>query len=183
MSNHVHAEYSCMILENMERSIKIGSQTSGADGNITYFKLSNDIQVGYTSLGVYYPNGEITQRTGIEPDIQVSPTRAGIRRHRDEVLEKALEVAGCITSVSDLNDSGPTVKISPNPTTGLFYIETRSSIKQTIDFYDMNGKHVFSKSIKGSAEIDITNLEPGVYNLIVRSEAGVTSRKLVKIRG
>lgn len=178
-----HAEYSCMILENMERSIKIGSQTSGADGNISYFKLSNDIQVGYTSLGVYYPNGEITQRTGIQPDILISPTQAGIRKHRDEVLEKALEVAGCITSMPNLNDSGSTIKISPNPTIGLFYIETNSSNKQTIDLYDMNGKHVFSKSIKGSAEIDVTNLEAGVYNLIIRSGASTTSRKLVKIRG
>ena len=100
------AEYSCMILRAMQNSVIIGSQTAGTDGNITSFKISQDIQTGFTTRGVYYPNGDSTERIGIVPDSVVYPTREGIRHGRDEVLEKALQVAGCLVpmlSVSPQN--------------------------------------------------------------------------------
>lgn len=173
------AEYSCMILENMKNSIKIGSQTAGADGNITYFKLTNDIQAGFTSLGVYYPNGDSTQRIGIRPDIVVYPTQTGIRHHRDEVLEKALQIAGCVSSIHNINYSGSITQVYPNPTTGLFYIKTNSTSEQTVDILDINGRLMFSKNINGNDEIDATNLKNGVYFLIIRSTNSIISKKLV----
>jgi len=41
---------------------------------------------------VYYPNGEETQRIGIVPDIVVERTIEGIRKGKDELLEKAIEL-------------------------------------------------------------------------------------------
>ncbi|MEI8006469.1 MAG: T9SS type A sorting domain-containing protein [Bacteroidota bacterium] len=90
------AEYSCMILRAMPNSVVIGSQTAGTDGDCSFFNLSWEIQTGFTSLGVYYPNGDSTERIGIVPDSIVYPTSAGIRQGRDEVLEKALQAAGCL---------------------------------------------------------------------------------------
>ena len=43
-----------------------------------------------SGIGVSYPDGSPTQRVGIAPDIEVTPTIAGIRVGRDEVLEAAL---------------------------------------------------------------------------------------------
>jgi C-terminal processing protease CtpA/Prc len=88
-----HAEYSCMILIAMPDAVIVGSQTAGTDGNISYFKLSQEIQTGFTSLGVYYPNGDSTERIGIVPDSVVYITPSGIKDGRDEVLEKALQIA------------------------------------------------------------------------------------------
>ena len=82
------AECSCMILDAMPNHINVGSQTAGTDGNITYFKLSQDIQTGYTNLGTYYPNGDSTERIGIVPDSVVFITPLGIRHGRDEVLKR-----------------------------------------------------------------------------------------------
>lgn len=90
------AEYSCMILGAMPNSVIVGSQTAGTDGNVTYFHLSEDIQTGFTSLGVYYRNGDSTERIGIVPDSLVYITPAGIRDGRDEVMEKALQIADCL---------------------------------------------------------------------------------------
>ena len=90
------AEFSCMILKAMPNSTIIGSQTAGTDGNITNFKLSQDIHAGFTALGVYYPNGDSTERIGIVPDSVVYITAEGTRQGRDEVLEKALQLAGCL---------------------------------------------------------------------------------------
>ncbi|MBE0648636.1 MAG: T9SS type A sorting domain-containing protein [Bacteroidales bacterium] len=97
-----HAEYSCMVLKAMPNSVVVGSQTAGADGNISWFHLSQEIQTGFTSLGVFYPNGDSTQRIGIVPDSVVYPTPAGIRQGRDEVLEKALQVAGCLVPIGSV---------------------------------------------------------------------------------
>jgi len=43
-------------------------------------------------LGIYYPDGEETQRVGIVPDIEVKPTIQGVREGRDELMEKAVEL-------------------------------------------------------------------------------------------
>ena len=85
-----HAEFTAMALQTVPGAITIGSQTSGADGNV-----SNLILHGYltymTGLGIYYPDGTETQRVGIKIDIHVKPTQKGIIENRDEVLEKAID--------------------------------------------------------------------------------------------
>ena len=41
-----------------------------------------------------YPDGAVFVGRGIEPDVMVHPSVAGIRAGRDEVLEKAVEMLG-----------------------------------------------------------------------------------------
>lgn len=86
-----HAEFSVMALRTAPENKVIGSQTAGADGNITPFTLPGGVRTLFTGLGVYYPDGTPTQRIGIVPDIEIRPTLAGLRAGRDEVLERALE--------------------------------------------------------------------------------------------
>jgi len=86
-----HAEYTVMGLEKYPGAIKLGSQTAGADGNVSYFYLPGHIIAYFTGLGTYYPDGTATQRIGIVPDIEVRQTITGIRSGRDELLEAALE--------------------------------------------------------------------------------------------
>ncbi len=86
-----HAEFTVMALRTSPENKVIGSQTAGADGNITPFMLPGGVRTLFTGLGVYYPDGRQTQRIGIVPDIVIRPTLKGIREGRDEVLERALE--------------------------------------------------------------------------------------------
>jgi C-terminal processing protease CtpA/Prc len=86
-----HAEFSVMALRTAPDNKVIGSQTAGADGNVTRFFLPGGIGALFTGLGVYYPDGRPTQRIGIVPDIEIRPTLAGFRAGRDEVLERAIE--------------------------------------------------------------------------------------------
>ncbi|MEJ2627734.1 MAG: S41 family peptidase [bacterium] len=83
-------EYTVMALEQHQEAIKIGSQTAGADGNVSYIYLPGGIWARFTVLGVFYPDYTPTQRIGIVPDIEVHPTISGVREGRDEVLEAAL---------------------------------------------------------------------------------------------
>ena len=84
------AEYTAMALRSAVGAIVIGSVTSGADGNVSPFLLPGDLHTMISGIGVFYPDKTPTQRVGIKPNIDVTPTLAGIRAGRDEVLEEAL---------------------------------------------------------------------------------------------
>ena len=86
------AEYTTMAFRAGRNVTVIGSQTAGADGNVSQVVLPGGLGTFISALGVYYPNGEPTQRIGIVPDIEVKRTIKGVREQRDELLEKAIEL-------------------------------------------------------------------------------------------
>ena len=86
------AEYTAMAFRAGDNTVILGSQTAGADGNVSYINLPGGLQTMFSGIGVYYPDGGETQRIGIVPDIKVKPTIKGIREGRDELLEKAIEI-------------------------------------------------------------------------------------------
>ena len=83
-------EYTCMALQTIPRSITIGTQTAGADGNQTPVPIGGGLQISYSGCGIYYPNKTQTQRTGIKIDIHVRKTIAAIKNNQDEILERAI---------------------------------------------------------------------------------------------
>ena len=82
------AEYTALAFRAAGATI-VGSTTAGADGNVSQVPLPGGFWFYFSGIGVYYPNHNPTQRVGIVPDIFVSPTIAGIRAGRDEVLDAA----------------------------------------------------------------------------------------------
>ena len=86
------SEFASMMFQAGDKATTIGSQTSGADGNV----LHNEF-LGYQSLitgiGVFYPDKTETQRVGIKIDLVIRPTIKGMVEGRDEILEKAIEFA------------------------------------------------------------------------------------------
>ena len=87
------AEFTAMAFQTAEWALTVGSETAGADGDITWIPLPGGYQTAMSGLGVYYPDGRETQRIGIVPDIEVRPTIKGILAGHDEVLDKAIDVA------------------------------------------------------------------------------------------
>ena len=85
------AEYIAMAFRAAANAIVMGSQTAGADGNLSKIPLPGGHEAAISGIGVFYPDKTPTQRIGIVPDVEVSPTIAGIRDGRDEVLEFAIE--------------------------------------------------------------------------------------------
>jgi hypothetical protein len=84
------AEYTAMALRSAPNAIVVGSTTAGADGNVSQMPLPGGLGTMISGIGVFYPNQAPTQRIGIVPDIQATPTIAGIKAGRDEVLETAI---------------------------------------------------------------------------------------------
>jgi C-terminal processing protease CtpA/Prc len=85
------AEYHTMAFRTAPNSKVFGSQTAGADGNVSDFVLPGNISTMISGIGIYYPDGTETQRIGIVPDVEVKPTVEGIKNNKDEVLDKATE--------------------------------------------------------------------------------------------
>ena len=86
------AEYTTMVLQANPRTMVIGSQTNGADGNVSFFQLPGEVNTAFSGMAVYYPDGTQTQRIGVCIDEIVEPTVEGIKAGRDEVLERAIEI-------------------------------------------------------------------------------------------
>ncbi|MGN7864527.1 S41 family peptidase [Chryseobacterium sp. 22458] len=85
------AEYHTMAFRTAPNSKVFGSTTAGADGNVSRILLPGNISTMISGIGIYYPDGTETQRTGIVPDVEIKPTVEGIKNGKDEVLDKALE--------------------------------------------------------------------------------------------
>jgi len=86
-----HAEFTTMCLQTGDSVTTIGSQTSGADGNVSTFEMVGGYKTMITGIGIFYPDNTETQRKGIKIDIEIKPTIQGIIENKDEVLEKAIE--------------------------------------------------------------------------------------------
>ena len=86
------SEYTAMAFRAIPGAKIIGSQTAGADGNVSTIQLPGGLRTMISGTGVYYPDGKETQRIGIVPDVLIKPTIEGIRNGKDEVLEKAIQL-------------------------------------------------------------------------------------------
>lgn len=83
------AEYTTMAFQSSPNVTVIGSITAGADGNVSMIKLPGGLSTMISGLGVLYPDGTETQRKGVKIDEQITPTIAGFRAGKDELLERA----------------------------------------------------------------------------------------------
>jgi C-terminal processing protease CtpA/Prc len=182
------AEYTCMGLEQHPGSIKIGSQTKAADGNVSMIYLPGNITTYFTGLGTFYPDYSPTQRIGIVPDIEIKPTIEGIRQGKDEVLDYAFNCA--LVSVDKLTIPTGEMNIFPNPfnnSTRLEYSLPQNS-DVTIEIHDMNGKIVSTfldetqPAGKYSIEFDGSAVPTGVFYCRLKTGNQVMTKKIIKVR-
>jgi len=85
------SEHSGLFYRTANGTRFIGSGTTGANGDVTYFYAPGNIQIVFTGHDVRWPDGTQLQRVGLIPDIFVEPTIRGLADGRDEVLDRALE--------------------------------------------------------------------------------------------
>jgi len=85
-----------------------------------------------------------------------------------------------ITSVS-VSEELSTFNVYPNPTQGIVNIHsTDDSMIQSIEAYDILGHLVYQNVVNNSrAQLDLSALNAGVYQLLVRTNKGVKTEKLI----
>jgi C-terminal processing protease CtpA/Prc len=84
------AEHTGLFLEAANHTTIVGSPTMGANGDVTNVALVGGMYATFTGHDVRHADGRQLQRKGLQPDVVVRPTLAGIRAGRDEVLERAV---------------------------------------------------------------------------------------------
>ncbi|OEK04952.1 S41 family peptidase [Roseivirga misakiensis] len=87
------AEFTAMAFQTADNTITVGSQTTGADGDVLGFNYLGGYLTTMSGNGIEYPDGTETQRKGVKIDVLVERTIAGVRNGKDEILEKAIAIA------------------------------------------------------------------------------------------
>ena len=182
------AEYTCMGLEQHPGSIKIGSQTMGADGNVSIVYLPGNITAYFTGLGTFYPDYSPTQRIGIVPDIEFKPTIEGIRQGKDEVLDYAFNCA--LVGINNLMVPNENLNVFPNPFLTITRVEYSISqnSKVTIEIHDVNGKIVSTlldktqPAGKYTIDFDGSELPTGGFYCRLKTGNQVMTKKIIKVR-
>lgn len=87
------AEHTGLFFEAANGTELIGTNTSGANGDVTNMVLPGGIYVGFTGHDVRHADGRQLQRIGLVPHLRVAPTVEGIRSGDDEVLDAAIDYA------------------------------------------------------------------------------------------
>jgi C-terminal processing protease CtpA/Prc len=106
------SEQAALFYRTVARATLVGSNSAGADGDYTTFALPGGVGFTFTGGTVLAPDGTPIQGVGLTPDIRVTPTIAGIRAGRDEVLECAVRLA---TGASTTCGSSRGLKAASSP--------------------------------------------------------------------
>lgn len=112
------AEHTGLFFESANGTEFIGSPSMGANGDVTNFFIPGNIGITFTGHDVRHADGRQLQRVGLVPQVAASPTIAGIRAGRDEVLETALRYVGGTGEIpADTVRDVPVVRLPSEPAT------------------------------------------------------------------
>jgi carboxyl-terminal processing protease len=176
-----YMEYDCQYLSYHPNAKVIGTQTAGADGNVSYLNLPGSITTKFTSLGWYYADEYQQQRNGVKIDSIVPLTINGIRQGRDEILNAALD---CLTGSDNVTPAKYALTVCPNPVSSgaacvTFTLEKHAVVR--LSLFDINGRMIRqmeTEALPGenSVVFELDSAAAGMYVLVLSSEfASVTT--------
>lgn len=87
-----YAESFMGFIKHYKLATIVGQPTAGANGDVNAFTLPGNYTIRFTGLKVKLHDGGQMFSLGIQPDVFVNQTIAGVSAGRDEYLEKALEI-------------------------------------------------------------------------------------------
>ena len=88
-----YAESFMGFIEHYRLAEIVGGATAGANGNVNSFEAPGGMRVTWTGMRVLKHDGSQHHTIGIQPSVPMEWTRAGVAAGRDELLERALELA------------------------------------------------------------------------------------------
>ncbi len=84
-------EFTTMALSHRANTIIIGSETAGADGDISSIVFPGGIKTFISGTAIFYPNGRETQRVGIIPQLRIEQTLESIQKKYDSQFTAGFE--------------------------------------------------------------------------------------------
>jgi hypothetical protein len=71
------------------------------------------------------------------------------------------------------------VKLYPNPSSGIIYVQGLDAKVNRVAVYDISGKTVKTKMDSSGNSLDLTDLREGIYFVKIETEKGIVNRKIV----
>ena len=134
------------------------------NSELTYLNLKNGNNEGL-NLGVTGPNCAFYNVPLLETvclDAIDSPLADYIEEQVGHAITFQEECFLSINEMSPLN-----INIHPNPTDGIFYIKSESTVT-CLQLYDSSGKLIITNAIgSNDYNMDISHLSPGIYFLVI----------------
>jgi len=92
---------------------------------------------------------------------------------------KLYKYANTLSTVN--NQTKPLLKLFPNPSADFIQLNTGDTDDvENISIYDLSGKKVLNISNYNNGKIDISKLSQGIYNIQIRSNGSLISKKIIK---
>lgn len=91
--NQSHGEGNLIGLQGVTKATTVGTQTAGANGMAITINFPGQYFSFFSGFGEYYPDGTPNQKLGVKIDIPVIKTLLGNLQGKDEILDKAIELA------------------------------------------------------------------------------------------
>ncbi len=145
---------------------------SGIEGGGTAICQNYGI-ISYPTIILIAPDHSI-----IEQDMWPIPTAQTII---NKLTGYGIQEHLCNESVETIEDLAP-FEVWPNPSTGIFNIQTKDNTTQTLQVYDIAGKMVYESHLSANQQqINLSHLQKGMYILHV-SNASHQYKKRVMIQ-
>ena len=153
-------------------------KTFGANGIVTTDFGEND---NATSIALQ-TDGKIAVAGSSVPESQ--SVRCVVARYKGDASLHAKENVADIVAKHTLENSSAVIKMFPNPVQSILYVKLNAggTVKRQINVYDINGKLVLTKSTNDNAQLDMKQLNAGVYLIKINDENAkeLYSGKVVK---
>ncbi|GAB4014357.1 hypothetical protein GCM10028773_00800 [Spirosoma koreense] len=88
------AESTCMALRTAPQAKIIGTQSAGANGDVSYVVFPGDYQTRFSGRGVYTLDGQLILGPGVPIDIDATPSAADYLLGTDRTLQAAINWIG-----------------------------------------------------------------------------------------
>ncbi|MCD4666045.1 MAG: T9SS type A sorting domain-containing protein, partial [Bacteroidales bacterium] len=83
------------------------------------------------------------------------------------------------TNIDKIEADCININLFPNPNNGEFNIKLQNNIENDIHIYSLDGKLIYSNKFKNSCELNLKNLEKGIYLVKVVSNDYIETKKLI----
>jgi len=149
-------------LENVDINISNGvdnwNETTDSNGQAIFYLISGNYQYNASLSGYYTGEDYIEVNQDIEKDIYLDLLNNNIKDNVNNYF-----------------------KIYPNPSNGIFIIETLQSFQNFISYTitDVTGKVIYMTMKHDPEQINLSNQPVGVYFITIKTNTGVYTEKLI----
>lgn len=150
--------------------------------NTAFSKDANSIMYESENDSVYYANVHLTSSLVVINGLTYTAPAAGSLGYvfyKARILSDSTNIRSGLTQ---LNKNDVLVKLFPNPVSKNFYIENSipSNTNAELKIYDLSGKIISSMHQNLSDEVDVSELNNGMYLIVVKQDDKTFYSKFIK---